>query len=291
MVAGAPFPLFNAVAGLAHIVSADPARMQDAVAALYSDQSAVETAAREGAALIAAAGDDLTRLTLSFYAEASTLVPLVLNPLSGGPAAARLAHLTVSAFTRAESRLAQLERDLEPHVALLSKTVSDAAARPPLNPSDTAVRATRELERYSAPESDEPVPAVFEAASLPVPAGGGNQENSEVGRAAVEAAKTQLGAPYAWGGTGPEGFDCSGLTSWAYRQAGVELPRMAHEQAIGQQVTYDQLQPGDLAVWDGHVAMYAGDGMYIEAGDPVQLNPVRTENIGMGFRGFWRPTA
>lgn len=86
------------------------------------------------------------------------------------------------------------------------------------------------------------------------------------------------------------GFDCSGLTSWAYRQAGVELPRMAHEQAVGRQVTYQELQPGDLAVWDGHVAMYAGDGMYIEAGDPVQMNPVRTENIGMGFRGFWRPT-
>lgn len=65
---------------------------------------------------------------------------------------------------------------------------------------------------------------------------------------------------------------------------------MAHEQAIGTQVSFDQLQPGDLAVWDGHVAMYAGDGMYIEAGDPVQMNPVRTDNIGMTFKGFWRPT-
>ena len=40
-----------------------------------------------------------------------------------------------------------------------------------------------------------------------------------------------------------------------------------------------------------HVAMYAGDGMMVEAGDPVQMNPVRTSNIGMPFMGFWRPTA
>lgn len=60
---------------------------------------------------------------------------------------------------------------------------------------------------------------------------------------------------------------------------------------VGAQVTADQLQPGDLAVWDGHVAMYIGDGQMIEAGDPVQTNPVRTSNMSMGFQGFWRPTA
>lgn len=51
-----------------------------------------------------------------------------------------------------------------------------------------------------------------------------------------------------------------------------------------------ELQEGDLAVWDGHVAMYAGNGQLVEAGDPVQVNPVRTSNIGMQFHGFWRPT-
>ena len=120
----------------------------------------------------------------------------------------------------------------------------------------------------------------------PVPAG-----DSEAGRAAVAAAKSMLGTPYVWGGSAPGGFDCSGLTSWAYRQAGVEIPRTAENQAVGQQVSHDDLQPGDLIVWTGHVAMYAGDGMMVEAGDPVQMNPVRTTNIGMPFKGFWRPTA
>ena len=59
---------------------------------------------------------------------------------------------------------------------------------------------------------------------------------------------------------------------------------------MGRAVSAEELQPGDLAVWDGHVAMYAGDGQMIEAGDPVQTNPVRTSNMGMTFKGFYRPT-
>jgi cell wall-associated NlpC family hydrolase len=51
-----------------------------------------------------------------------------------------------------------------------------------------------------------------------------------------------------------------------------------------------QLLPGDLVVWQGHVAMVIGNGQMIEAGDPVQINPIRTSNIGMPFMGFYRPT-
>ena len=122
------------------------------------------------------------------------------------------------------------------------------------------------------------------------PGGGTSESGSARGEAAVAAARTQLGTPYVWGGTQPGGFDCSGLTQWAYRQAGVEIPRTAEEQAVGRAVSAEELQPGDLAVWDGHVAMYAGDGQMIEAGDPVQTNPVRTSNMGMTFKGFYRPT-
>lgn len=129
-----------------------------------------------------------------------------------------------------------------------------------------------------------------EAAGTAVVTDAGRAGGSETGEAAVAAARSQLGAPYVWGGTSPSGFDCSGLTQWAYRQAGVEIPRTAEQQAIGTQVTADQLQPGDLVVWDGHVAMYAGDGQIIEAGDPVQTNPLRTSNMGMAFLGFYRPT-
>jgi cell wall-associated NlpC family hydrolase len=113
-----------------------------------------------------------------------------------------------------------------------------------------------------------------------------------VAASAVRHALTQLGVPYDWGGTTPGvGLDCSGLTQWAYHEAGLDLPRLAQEQDVGAAVSQASLRPGDLAVWDGHVAMIVGDGTMIEAGDPIHLSPIRTTNAGQGFQGFWRPTA
>ena len=106
---------------------------------------------------------------------------------------------------------------------------------------------------------------------------------------AVQAAESQLGVPYRWGGESPRGspnpgFDCSGLTQWSWRQAGVSLPRTAQEQydAIPH-VSMSSLQPGDLIFWnDGtssvqHVGMYVGNGNMIDAphtGDVVKIEPI-----------------
>ncbi|WP_439032376.1 C40 family peptidase [Gordonia terrae] len=107
---------------------------------------------------------------------------------------------------------------------------------------------------------------------------------------AVRAALSQRGVPYVWGGTTPDGFDCSGLTQWAYRQAGVDLPRLAQDQdTAGIRVSQAQLRPGDLAVWSGHVAMYIGNNQMVEAGDPVSVSAVRTSNLDQTFEGFFRP--
>ncbi|WP_115685207.1 C40 family peptidase [Corynebacterium senegalense] len=284
-----PSPLFAAAAELAGAVGGDPSRVLGAADALASDRGAIVENATQAASLVEEAGRDLVFLAAQYQANAASLLPLVFNPVTAAGALGGIASATVSTLARAQERLARLEAELAAPTAALARIVAEAADQPSLEPSASALSATRELQTLAAGVEPAAAEATEHAPAAPQePAAGG--EGSAAGRAAVEAAKSQLGTPYAWGGTGPGGFDCSGLTSWAYRQAGVELPRMAHEQAIGRQVSYDQLQPGDLAVWDGHVAMYAGDGMYIEAGDPVQMNPVRTENIGMAFHGFWRPT-
>ncbi|KAB7842848.1 C40 family peptidase [Streptomyces mobaraensis NBRC 13819 = DSM 40847] len=88
--------------------------------------------------------------------------------------------------------------------------------------------------------------------------------------AALAAAQSKIGSPYVWGATGPSSFDCSGLTSWAYAQAGVTLDRTSEAQANDGTRIYDQsqLQPGDLVIFYGdmhHVGLYAGNGQVLHA--------------------------
>ena len=93
--------------------------------------------------------------------------------------------------------------------------------------------------------------------------------------AAIKAAESKIGANYVWGATGPGTFDCSGLTSWAWKQAGVTIPRTSEEQAkYGTAVPLSKVQPGDLITsnWgsgpSSHVAMYVGGGKVIHAPRP-----------------------
>jgi peptidoglycan DL-endopeptidase CwlO len=136
-------------------------------------------------------------------------------------------------------------------------------------------------------------PGVFgSGVTVQLPDGSTATAPNAVAASAVRHALTQLGVPYDWGGTTPGvGLDCSGLTQWAYHEAGLNLPRLAQEQDVGAAVDRTALRPGDLAVWDGHVAMVVGNGLMVEAGDPVKLSAIRTTNAGQGFQGFWRPTA
>lgn len=106
-----------------------------------------------------------------------------------------------------------------------------------------------------------------------------------VGERALEAAKTKVGAQYVWGATGPNSFDCSGLVQWAYKQAGVSLPRTSFEQATaGSPISLDELRPGDVVITNGgnHAAVYAGDGQIVEAstsGVPVKYSPLSQYSV------------
>lgn len=93
----------------------------------------------------------------------------------------------------------------------------------------------------------------------------------------IAAAFSQLGVPYVWGGTTPGvGLDCSGLTQWCYRQAGISIPRNSEDQATaGTKVPLSMAEPGDVLWRPGHVAIYIGDDSYIhepQTGDVCKVS-------------------
>lgn len=109
---------------------------------------------------------------------------------------------------------------------------------------------------------------------------------------AVAAAREAVGSPYVWGSAGPSSFDCSGLMVYAYRQAGVSLPRTSQEQLhAGQRVPLEDMRPGDLVIYRGdasHVAMYVGRGQVIHA--PYPGARVRYDAVDMlPVSGVTRP--
>jgi peptidoglycan DL-endopeptidase CwlO len=104
---------------------------------------------------------------------------------------------------------------------------------------------------------------------------------SAAAQAAVRTALAQVGDPYVWAAAGPNAFDCSGLTQYAYASAGISLPHSSRMQAtMGAPVSRSSLQPGDLLFFYSpisHVGMYIGNGQMVHAstsGSPVKVSSV-----------------
>jgi len=191
---------------------------------------------------------------------------------SQATAAVATAHLAFQQGQVLETQLRSALAQVKGQIATL--IASQRAAE------NAAAQAAAQAVLASAPQSATPPPP---------PAAGG------AGAVAVHAAETQLGVAYVWGAEDPGvGFDCSGLTAWAWGQAGVYLPHYSGAQmADSTPVPTSDLQPGDLLFYgpggDTHVAMYVGGGMMIEAtfpGTVVRIDPVR---FGTTFAGAGRP--
>jgi cell wall-associated NlpC family hydrolase len=110
---------------------------------------------------------------------------------------------------------------------------------------------------------------------------------------AVDTARAQVGKAYEYGGAGPDTFDCSGLTQYAYRAAGIELPHSSSGQSeLGTPVERANLLPGDLVFFYepvSHVGIYVGDGQMVDAG--TEETGVSQRSVDMEGYNFARRIA
>ena len=133
-----------------------------------------------------------------------------------------------------------------------------------------------------APQAGPAIVAMPEA----TPSGPSPPSSSPEAAAVVQAALTRVGAPYSWGVTGPDAFDCSGLIKWAFLQSGKSLPRSSQALAAGgQPVATTEVQPGDIVTFysdASHAGIYIGDGNMVHAstyGTPVKVAPISSAPI------------
>lgn len=135
---------------------------------------------------------------------------------------------------------------------ILSSLLSDR------KPEETTNRALEEREDYSEEEPEEEI-------SWSVP----SNPSSATGQAICDFARQFEGCDYVYGGTTPDGFDCSGFTQFVFANFGYDINRTASAQAYnGTYVSRDDLQAGDLLIFNGHAGLYLGDGTFIHAENP-----------------------
>jgi len=152
---------------------------------------------------------------------------------------------------------------------------------------------TREPHDYAQFRDDRALAASVIATELGVPSDLLLDEwtrSDERKQVAMLSALTQLGVPYRSRTSNPDvGFDCSGLTTWAFGQAGLQLPRISGDQIrAADPLELAQAEPGDLAYYPGHVSIYIGQGLMVHSpnsGNRVEVAPLarRTSRYGDAF--------
>jgi cell wall-associated NlpC family hydrolase len=250
-----------------HRAARRPVTPLSTIAQAASDQ--MSTVGRRTAVVAASSG-----LIVSMIGAAAPATAAPVDNESGKLNAVDLSALTAQARQALEAApVVTVAADAAFTVEQAPVAVTPA---PEPEPEPEPVRTTqtsRTQERQST--SDEAEAPAQEQAAVEVPA-------SAYGSSIVSIAARYVGVPYVYGGTTPDGFDCSGFTSYVYAQVGISLPRTSSAQgSVGTKVSRDQAQPGDLIWTPGHIAIYAGDNMMIDAprpGKSVQFRQIWQSN-------------
>jgi cell wall-associated NlpC family hydrolase len=249
------------------------AKLQQAAAALGAAQQQVRGIARS-----AWTGDGLSGFQAlmtsgsadEFVDRMSTLQMVAghQNVVLGAAAGANVAAAQAQAAAQDAAAAAQgtydkvaaQQADLQKQVAEYKAVYDRLSAQEKRAASGAPGRASRS-DRAAAPAPSGPIVASSDAAQV-----------------AIDTAMAQRGKPYVWAASGPGSFDCSGLTAYAYRAAGVSLPHSsALQSTMGQAVSRADLQPGDLVFFYSpvsHVGIYIGNGQMVHAptsGDVVKV--------------------
>ncbi|MGO4615892.1 C40 family peptidase [Nocardia sp. 2YAB30] len=305
----------------ADAATAKALRVQTSAATISDRGNDMATVVNQAAAEVETGQKELTGIAQSFVNTAASMGPALATP----EGLTVIVGSAIDHLGQALNVVGRVQNELHTHTA----SMNDLTPPPPTPPAglpvsapavqqlastasgvftgagqmmSTAMSSPRpSLQSQRSPGTSTPRPdtgssgrpADGKGVKITLPDGSIVEAPNEQAATAVRSAIGAVGTPYVWGGNSPgAGLDCSGLTKYAYGEAGVDLPRLAADQGNGATpVSAGDLMPGDLAIWDGHVAMVVGNGQFVEAGDPVQISSIRTENSGMDFYGFYRPTA
>lgn len=197
--------------------------------------------------------------------------------------AARAAETSALAARTAAEQAAAVRAGLQAKQSRLRTQIADVEALyRALTPDQRAALA----DPGPAPPQPPGNPAIVAMPEPPLPGAAPPTSGAGGGTAVVQAALTRVGAPYSWGATGPNAFDCSGLIKWAFLQNGKSLPRSSQALAAGgQPVAVPDVQPGDIVTFysdASHAGIYIGDGNMVHAstyGTPVKVAPISSAPI------------
>ncbi|MDR1800623.1 MAG: C40 family peptidase [Lachnospiraceae bacterium] len=172
-------------------------------------------------------------------------------------------------IARKQNEIADFDQKIQAAIEEAARRAAEEAAR---RAAEAAARAAAARAAASSSGNSANASAVA-AASLEYSGTG----NTETAQKIIDAAISQLGVPYVWGGTKPGvGLDCSGLTQYCHRVAGISIPRTSQVQGGGGKAVSDP-QPGDLVCYGHHIGIYIGGGKMIHAphtGDVVRVAAV-----------------